>query len=466
MKEGKLKTIYVCSSCGETSPRWMGRCPSCGEWNTMTEDVVMAEPKSLSSVRKVTQASQVNRTLTIQASKLTDISTDEEKSRIVTGITELDRVLGGGVVVGSVILLGGEPGAGKSTLLLQLCGAISGKHHVLYVTGEESTRQIKLRANRLQVNQDNISLIAETEIDDICTLITQMRPDLVVIDSIQTMHCGDITSSAGSVSQVKECSARLLAVAKSCEIPTFIVGHVNKDGAIAGPKVMEHIVDTVLYFEGDKTLPYRVLRGVKNRYGSTNEIGMFDMTGTGLAEIENPSQMLLDGRPLGISGNCVACTMEGTRPILSEVQALVTKSGFGTPRRAASGFDFNRTNLLLAVLEKRAGYFFGNLDVYINIVGGLDLDETACDLAVCLAMASALMDKPIGDKTVAIGEVGLAGEIRNVTFLENRLREAQRIGFTKAIVPSNGLRHIDVKDFEGLELVDVNYIRDAIQAIK
>ena len=466
MKEGKLKTIYVCSSCGETSPRWMGRCPSCGEWNTMTEDVVMAEPKSLSSVRKVTQASQVNRTLTIQASKLTDISTDEEKSRIVTGITELDRVLGGGVVVGSVILLGGEPGAGKSTLLLQLCGAISGKHHVLYVTGEESTRQIKLRANRLQVNQDNISLIAETEIDDICTLITQMRPDLVVIDSIQTMHCGDITSSAGSVSQVKECSARLLAVAKSCEIPTFIVGHVNKDGAIAGPKVMEHIVDTVLYFEGDKTLPYRVLRGVKNRYGSTNEIGMFDMTGTGLAEIENPSQMLLDGRPLGISGNCVACTMEGTRPILSEVQALVTKSGFGTPRRAASGFDFNRTNLLLAVLEKRAGYFFGNLDVYINIVGGLDLDETACDLAVCLAMASALMDKPIGDKTVAIGEVGLAGEIRNVTFLENRLREAQRIGFTKAIVPSNGLRHIDVKYFEGLELVGVNYIRDAIQAIK
>ena len=466
MKEGKLKTIYVCSSCGETSPRWMGRCPSCGEWNTMTEDVVMAEPKSLSSVRKVTQASQVNRTLTIQASKLTDISTDEEKSRIVTGITELDRVLGGGVVVGSVILLGGEPGAGKSTLLLQLCGAISGKHHVLYVTGEESTRQIKLRANRLQVNQDNISLIAETEIDDICTLITQMRPDLVVIDSIQTMHCGDIPSSAGSVSQVKECSARLLAVAKSCEIPTFIVGHVNKDGAIAGPKVMEHIVDTVLYFEGDKTLPYRVLRGVKNRYGSTNEIGMFDMTGTGLAEIENPSQMLLDGRPLGISGNCVACTMEGTRPILSEVQALVTKSGFGTPRRAASGFDFNRTNLLLAVLEKRAGYFFGNLDVYINIVGGLDLDETACDLAVCLAMASALMDKPIGDKTVAIGEVGLAGEIRNVTFLENRLREAQRIGFTKAIVPSNGLRHIDVKDFEGLELVGVNYIRDAIQAIK
>ena len=364
------------------------------------------------------------------------------------------------------VCLVGRNGAGKSTLLLQLCGAISGSHHVLYVTGEESTRQIKLRANRLRVAQENISLVAETEIDEICGLIEQMRPDLVVIDSIQTMHCSDVSSSAGSVSQVKECSARLLAVAKSCEIPTFIVGHVNKDGAIAGPKVMEHIVDTVLYFEGDKTLPYRILRGVKNRYGSTNEIGMFDMTGTGLTEIENPSQLLLDGRPLGISGNCVACTMEGTRPILSEVQALVTKSGFGTPRRAASGFDFNRTNLLLAVLEKRAGYFFANLDVYINIVGGLDLNETACDLAVCLAMASALMDKPIGDKTIAIGEVGLAGEIRNVTFLENRLREAQRIGFTKAIVPKHSLKQLELSEFSDMELIGVSYIRDAIQAIK
>ena len=466
MKEGKLKTIFVCSNCGESSPRWMGRCPSCGEWNTMTEDVVMAEPKSVSATRKVVQSVNAGRVATVQASKLIDISTDEERSRIVTGIGELDRVLGGGIVLGGVILLGGEPGAGKSTLLLQLCGAISDSHHVLYVTGEESTRQIKLRANRLKVNQDNISLIAETDIDEICALIGQMKPDLVVIDSIQTMHCGDVTSSAGSVSQVKECSARLMATAKSFEIPTFIVGHVNKDGAIAGPKVMEHIVDTVLYFEGDKTLPYRVLRGVKNRYGSTNEIGMFDMTGTGLTEIENPSQMLLDGRPLGISGNCVACAMEGTRPILSEVQALVTKSGFSSPRRAASGFDFNRTNLLLAVLEKRAGYFFGNLDVYINIVGGLNLDETACDLAVCLAMASALMDKPLGDKTVAIGEVGLAGEIRNVTFLENRLREAQRIGFTRAIVPNHGLKQIDVSEFPGMELIGVNYIREAIQCIK
>ena len=462
MKDNKLKTIFVCSNCGESSPRWMGRCPSCGAWNTMVEDVVVPEPKS--AVRGV--SARPAGVTGITARRLSEVSTTEEKSRIVTGISELDRVLGGGIVLGSVVLLGGEPGAGKSTLLLQLCGAISDRCEVLYITGEESVRQIKLRADRLQVPQQNIHLAAETDIDDICGLIEQTKPDLVVIDSIQTMHCGDVSSSAGSVSQVKECSARLLAVAKSCEIPTFIVGHVNKDGAIAGPKVMEHIVDTVLYFEGDKTLPYRVLRAAKNRYGSTNEIGMFDMTGHGLTQIENPSQVLLEGRPLGTSGNCVACTMEGTRPILSEVQALATKSSFNVPRRTASGFDFNRANLLIAVLEKRAGYFFGSLDVYLNIVGGLELDETACDLAVCLAMVSSMLDKPIDDKTVAIGEVGLGGEVRNVTFLELRLREAQRIGFTKAIVPRHSLKQLDPKEFADIELVGVNYLRDAIQAIK
>lgn len=428
----------------------------------MVEDVAVPEPKASA---RGTSARQPGVT-SITARRLSEVSTTEEKSRIITGISELDRVLGGGIVLGSVVLLGGEPGAGKSTLLLQLCGAISDRCQVLYITGEESVRQIKLRADRLQVPQQNIRLAAESDIDDICGLIEQTRPDLVVIDSIQTMHCSDVSSSAGSVSQVKECSARLLAVAKSCEIPTFIVGHVNKDGAIAGPKVMEHIVDTVLYFEGDKTLPYRVLRAAKNRYGSTNEIGMFDMTGHGLTQIENPSQVLLEGRPLGTSGNCVACTMEGTRPILSEVQALVTKSSFNVPRRTASGFDFNRANLLIAVLEKRAGYFFGSLDVYLNIVGGLELDETACDLAVCLAMVSSMLDKPIDDKTVAIGEVGLGGEVRNVTFLELRLREAQRIGFTKAIVPRHSLKQLDPKEFADIELVGVNYLRDAIQAIK
>lgn len=462
MKDNKLKTIYVCSNCGESSPRWMGRCPSCGAWNTMVEDVVVPEPKAAAR----SASARPSGVTSITARRLSEVSTTEEKSRIVTGISELDRVLGGGVVLGSVVLLGGEPGAGKSTLLLQLCGAISDRCQVLYITGEESVRQIKLRADRLQVPQQNIHLAAETDIDDICGLIEQTKPDLVVIDSIQTMHCNDVSSSAGSVSQVKECSARLLTVAKSCEMPTFIVGHVNKDGAIAGPKVMEHIVDTVLYFEGDKTLPYRVLRAVKNRYGSTNEIGMFDMTGHGLTEIENPSQVLLEGRPLGTSGNCVACTMEGTRPILSEVQALVTKSSFNVPRRTASGFDFNRANLLVAVLEKRAGYFFGSLDVYLNIVGGLELDETACDLAVCLAMVSSMLDKPIDDKTVAIGEVGLGGEVRNVTFLELRLREAQRIGFTKAIVPRHSLKQLDPKEFSDIELVGVSYLRDAIQAIK
>lgn len=467
MKDGKLKSIYVCSNCGETSPRWMGRCPSCGEWNTMTEDVVMVESKATAAKRSASAATgRVQGQTSLKADRLADISTDEEKSRIVTGIHELDRVLGGGIVLGSVVLLGGEPGAGKSTLLLQLCGAISGSHHVLYVTGEESTRQIKLRANRLRVARENISLVAETEIDEICGLIEQMRPDLVVIDSIQTMHCSNVSSSAGSVSQVKECSARLLAVAKSCEIPTFIVGHVNKDGAIAGPKVMEHIVDTVLYFEGDKTLPYRILRGVKNRYGSTNEIGMFDMTGRGLEQIENPSQVMLEGRPLGISGTCVACVMEGTRPVLSELQALVTKTSFPSPRRTASGFDYNRMYLLLAVLEKRTGHFFGNQDVYLNVVGGLRLEDTACDLPACLAMASSLLDLPIPEKTLAIGEVGLGGEIRSVPHLETRLREAQRVGFDTAIVPKHNLRLIDPGQYPGLRLVGVAYLRQAVNAIK
>lgn len=404
-------------------------------------------------------------TQAIIASRLKDISTTEEHSRIITGISELDRVLGGGIVLGSVVLLGGEPGAGKSTLLLQLCGAISRQVNVLYITGEESTRQIKLRATRLRVEEENIMLAAETDIGSICDLVEQTKPGIVVIDSIQTMHCAEISSSAGSVSQVKECTARLLTVAKTLEIPTFIVGHVNKDGAIAGPKVMEHIVDTVLYFEGDKMLPYRVLRAAKNRYGSTNEIGMFDMTGTGLKVIENPSKLLLEGRPIGVSGNCVACTMEGTRPILSEIQALVTKTGFGTPRRAGIRVCFNRMNLLLAVLEKRAGYFLGNLDVYINIVGGLELDETACDLSVCLAVVSSLMDKPVPDDMIAIGEVGLGGEVRNVTNLEYRLRESQRMGFVRAVVPKHSLAQIDPKEFNTMELLGVTYVKQAIQLL-
>ena len=439
MKEPKLKTVYVCSNCGETSPRWMGRCPSCGSWNTMNEDVVAEAPKAGTAAAKQAAAARPEGVTTLTAKRLSEISMTEEKSRILTGISELDRVLGGGIVLGGVVLLSGEPGVGKSTMLLQLCGAISNQHSVLYITGEESVRQVKLRAARLKVPQDNIFLAAENDVDEICGLIEKEKPDLVVIDSIQTMRCMDISSSAGTV---------------------------NKDGAIAGPKVMEHIVDTVLYFEGDKMLPYRILRAAKNRYGSTNELGMFDMTGQGLAEIENPSQMLLEGRPLGVSGNCVACTMEGSRPILSEIQALATKTNFPAPRRACSGYDYNRMNLLIAVLEKRAGYFFGNLDVYINIVGGIALRDTACDLSVCLSMVSSLLDRPVSDKLIAIGEVGLGGEVRSVPNLEQRLHEAERIGFERAVIPKHSLNHLSPADYPGMQLIGAAYITDAINALK
>ncbi|MEG1931563.1 MAG: DNA repair protein RadA [Pygmaiobacter sp.] len=458
MKE-KTKTIYVCNTCGEQSPRWLGRCPSCGQWNTMVEDVIRELPASKTAAPRPVLIGEVT------SARLCDINTTDEQSRIITGIHELDRVLGGGLVIGSVVLLGGEPGAGKSTLLLQICAYLSGDITVLYVTGEESIRQIKLRADRLHVSGNHVTVAAETEIETIVELIRATKPQIVVVDSIQTMHSAAVSSSAGSVSQVKECSAQLLTCAKTLEIPIFIVGHVNKDGAIAGPKVMEHIVDTVLYFEGDRMLPYRILRAVKNRYGSTNEIGMFDMTGTGLKEILNPSQMLLEGRPLGVSGNCVACTMEGTRPILSEIQALVTKTSFGTPRRTASGFDFNRANLLLAVLEKRAGYFMGNLDVYLNIVGGLELDDTACDLSVVLAVVSSLLDKPISDTTLAIGEVGLGGEVRSINNLDARVREALRIGFTRVILPKHSMSQLNLKEFSAIELCGVSYIRQAIDLI-
>ena len=458
MPKDKLKTIYVCNQCGETSPRWMGRCPSCGAWNTMTEDVI-AEPAKTGSSKAA--AARVPGQTSLVPQKLKSISTTEEKSRIVTGISELDRVLGGGIVIGSVILIGGEPGIGKSTILLQLCGEVSRTKSVLYVTGEESARQIKLRAVRLDVPQDNISLVAESDVDEICGLIESMKPDLVVIDSIQTMRCTDISSSSGTVSQVKESTARFLTVAKTLEIPTFIVGHVNKDGAIAGPKVMEHIVDTVLYFEGDKTLPYRVLRAVKNRYGSTNEIGMFDMTGRGLAQIENPSQVMLEGRPLGISGTCVACVMEGTRPVLAEVQALVAKTMANVPRRASDGFDFNRMMLLLAVAEKRAGLRMGAFDAYINVIGGLRLDEPGADLPVVLAVASSYRDAPIADDLTAIGEVGLTGEIRTVSHLNQRLGEVARLGFKKCIIPKGGSEKLDIP--EELTVYRVRNLREAIE---
>ena len=454
----KPKTIYRCTECGYESAKWNGKCPSCGAWNTLEEDVPLPAQAVGNSRRKPVDLSD-------KIQELDEVDTTADV-RYHTGVGELDRVLGGGLVRGSIVLLGGEPGIGKSTLLLQICQYFGESHSVLYVSGEESAKQIKLRAQRLGVTTRSLYLLTVTDAQSICDTISASRPDIVIIDSIQTMRMEEISSSPGSLTQVRECTNLFMHTAKQLDIPIWIVGHVNKDGAIAGPKVMEHIVDTVLYFEGDKMLPYRILRAAKNRYGSTNELGMFDMTGQGLEEIENPSQMLLEGRPLGVSGNCVACTMEGSRPILSEIQALATKTNFPAPRRACSGYDYNRMNLLIAVLEKRAGYFFGNLDVYVNIVGGIALRDTACDLSVCLSMVSSLLDCPVSDKLIAIGEVGLGGEVRSVPNLEQRLREAERIGFERAVIPEHSLPHLNAADYPGMKLVGVAYISDAIHALK
>ena len=458
MAKGKT-SVFFCQECGYESAKWMGQCPACKEWNTFVEETV--DKKSISSSGKVKKESKAAQVLPLSAVK------SEKEERIVTGIAEFDRVLGGGIVRGSLVLVGGDPGIGKSTLLLQVCRELSQKKvPLLYVSGEESLHQIKMRADRLGDFTDSLELLCETSLDIAKDVIQRKKPEVVVIDSIQTMYNEEIASAPGSVSQVRETTGVLMQLAKTLGISVFIVGHVTKDGAVAGPRTLEHMVDTVLYFEGDKTLPYRVLRAVKNRYGSTNEIGMFDMTGRGLAQIENPSQVMLEGRPLGISGTCVACVMEGTRPVLSEIQALATKTSFPSPRRTASGFDYNRMYLLLAVLEKRAGYAFYSQDVYINIIGGLKLDETACDLPVCIALASSLLDLPVNEKTMAIGEVGLGGEVRSVTHLETRLREAQRVGFDTAIVPKHNLKMIDPSQFPGLKLVGVSYLREAINAIK
>ena len=456
----KVKTSYVCSQCGYETSKWNGKCPNCGEWNTF-EEVELAVRAGGAKSKPTTV-----RDISDKIVGIDDVDASYNEIRYATGLKELDRVLGGGLVKGSLVLLGGEPGIGKSTMLLQICQYLGQDHTILYVSGEESVRQIKLRANRLHVDSENLYLLADNDCEQICSVIVKEKPEIVIIDSIQTMNISGISSAQGSVTQVRECTNMFMRTAKSEEIPMFIVGHVNKDGAIAGPKVMEHIVDTVLYFEGDKMLPYRILRAAKNRYGSTNELGMFDMTGQGLEEIENPSQMLLEGRPLGVSGNCVACTMEGSRPILSEIQALATKTNFPAPRRACSGYDYNRMNLLIAVLEKRAGYFFGNLDVYINIVSGITLRDTACDLAVCLSMVSSLLDCPVSDKLIAIGEVGLGGEVRSVPNLEQRLREAERIGFERAVVPKHSLAHLNAADYPGMKLVGAAYISDAIHALK
>ena len=457
----KVKTVFICSECGYECSKWNGRCPQCGEWNTFTEEETVARSSSQQAQREASKRRSAN-----LAEKITSIDgiETEDDVRYLTGLRELDRVLGGGLVKGSLVLLGGEPGIGKSTLLLQICNFMGDDHTILYVSGEESMRQIKIRAERLGVDSENLYLLSSTDAEAVNDAIISEKPEIVIIDSIQTMCIRDLTSSAGSITQVRECTNMFMRTAKSEEIPIFIVGHVNKDGAIAGPKVMEHIVDAVLFFEGERNLSYRILRAVKNRYGSTNEIGVFEMLDKGLEEVENASAMLLSGRPLNVSGNCVACVMEGSRPVLTEVQALVTKSGFPSPRRMSTGFDYNRMNIIIAVLEKRAGLFFGTLDVYINIVGGLRLEEPAADLPVALALYSGLMDRPINDKLTAMGEIGLGGELRAVGQAAKRIREAERMGFEKCIIPKQSLRGIDILAFN-IEVIPVSNVKQAFEVI-
>ena len=456
------KTIYVCSQCGYESPKWYGHCPECGEWNTFSEEMRQAPAKAPSASVPLGSVAPAGYNPN-DIMKLEDVDSNDEV-RYHTGISELDRVLGGGIVRGSLVLLGGDPGIGKSTLLLQICEYLGKEQKILYVSGEESRAQVKLRANRLGVSTENLTLASMTDIENVVHAILQTEPDIVMVDSIQTMNFAAVSSSSGSVSQVRECTQILARVAKNEEISIFLVGHVNKDGAIAGPKVLEHIVDAVLYFEGERHLSYRILRAVKNRYGSTNEIGVFEMTTEGLHQVENPSMMLLSGRPSNVSGTCVACVIEGSRPILAEVQALVSKTSFGTPRRMSTGFDYNRTALLIAVLEKRAGYFFGNLDTYINVVGGLRLDEPAADLPISLALISSLLDKPIDDDVIAFGEIGLAGEIRAISNVEARVKEAQRLGFQKCLLPKASMKNLHQEQYT-IELIGLRSISEAFQYV-
>jgi DNA repair protein RadA/Sms len=450
----KAKNVFVCSLCGYESPKWNGCCPGCGEWNCMQEEIRRPSGNAPSAAGK----SQM------QAQPLDQITADASK-RYRTGMKELDRVLGGGLVQGSVVLLGGDPGIGKSTILLQICQYLGQSISILYVSGEESPHQLKLRAVRLGVSTARLKVLCETEVLGVCDYIRQAKPGLVIIDSIQTMQVTEVSSSPGSVTQVRESTNVLLRTAKQLDIPMLLVGHVNKDGNIAGPKVLEHIVDSVLYFEGERHLSYRILRAVKNRYGSTNEIGVFEMLETGLREVENPSMMLIGGRPKGVSGSCVACVMEGSRPILAEVQGLVTPTGFGNPRRMTNGVDGSRMAMLIAVLEKRAGYFFGNMDTYINVIGGLKLDEPSTDLSVAMALVSGLKDVALPDDAIAFGEIGLGGEIRAAGQCEQRIREAARLGFKRCIIPKQNGKGLSKQLQAEIEVIGVAQIRESFDAL-
>lgn len=451
MAKGK-KSTFFCQNCGHEENKWLGQCPMCKEWNTFVEETV-ASVKS-GTAKLVKEAEVVS---------LRQIATDYEE-RLCTGIVELDRVLGGGIVPGSLVLVGGDPGIGKSTLLLQVCQKLcEQKRQVLYISGEESLKQIKLRADRIGKFDEHLSLLCETNLELIRGVIEKRKPDFVVIDSIQTMYDEDIASAPGSVSQVRESTNVFMQLAKGIGISIFIVGHVTKEGTVAGPRVLEHMVDTVLYFEGDRHASYRILRGVKNRFGSTNEIGVFEMLQDGLKEVANPSEFMLNGKPEHASGSVVACSMEGTRPILIEIQALVCDSNFGMPRRTAAGTDYNRVNLLMAVLEKRAGIHLSSSDAYVNIVGGMKLNEPAIDLGIVMAIVSSYKNRPIDEKTIVFGEVGLSGEVRAVSMVEHRIAEAKKLGFETCVIPEVSKQVI--KNMTGIKIIGVKNISDAIHLI-
>jgi len=451
MAKGK-KSVFFCQNCGHEENKWLGQCPMCKEWNTFVEEKITVSKSS--SLKQVKEAEVV---------ALKYVETDHEE-RIHTSIEELDRVLGGGIVPGSLILVGGDPGIGKSTLLLQVCQKLcEEKKQVLYISGEESLKQIKLRANRMGEFTEDLFLLCETNLEIVKNVIEKRKPEMVVIDSIQTMYSEDVASAPGSVSQVRESTNVFMQLAKGLGISIFIVGHVTKEGTVAGPRVLEHMVDTVLYFEGDRHASYRILRGVKNRFGSTNEIGVFEMRQNGLVEVQNASEFMLSGRPENASGSVVACSMEGTRPILLEIQALVCNSNFGMPRRTAAGTDYNRVNLLMAVLEKRAGMHLSNADAYVNIAGGIKMNEPAIDLGIVMAIVSSYKNRPINEKTIVFGEVGLSGEVRAVSMPEQRVAEAKKLGFETCIVPEVSVNML--KGIDGIKVVGVNTVNEAIQLI-
>ena len=453
----KQKTLFYCTECGNETAKWAGKCPACGSWNTIVEQPEKPKLGSVKSAGKAVRGAMPAR----RACPVTELQSDEE-IRFPTGMGELDRVLGGGAVKGSLVLVGGAPGIGKSTLMLQICSKLCEFSKVLYVSGEESEHQLKLRAKRLQVENGSLFVISETSLGDLLECVAAEKPDVLIVDSIQTLYNEALDSPAGSVSQVKDCTMALMQLAKGQGITVFVIGHVNKEGSIAGPKVLEHMVDCVLYFEGDQHTSYRILRAAKNRFGATNEIGVFEMQDGGLAQVENPSEMLLSGRPDDTPGTCVTCVMEGARPVLAEIQALVVTSAATNPRRTSNGFDYNRAAMLLAVLEKRGGLKVSACDAYINIIGGLSLDEPAADLAAVLALASSYLDRPIPGDLVAIGEVGLTGELRSVNQLAQRISEVRRLGFTKCVIPAH--RAEGLRSPEGLQLIPARNIGEAIRA--